>query len=111
MAARPYSPYALVAAQLLGAEIAVARRERGLPVKELAERLGVHRETVARVERGDPSVSLGTAFEAAALVGVPLFEEDPASLSADLDRARRSLALLPKRVRPSRASGDVDDDF
>ena len=37
-----------------------------------------------KVERGDPSVALGTAFEAATLVGVPLFHHDA---------ARRSVAM------------------
>lgn len=109
-AKRVYSPYALAAAQLLGAEIARARRERRWPAKELAERLGATRVTVAKVERGDPSVGLGIAFEAAALVGVPLFHQDFGSLSADLDRARERLALLPRRVR-TRAGADVDDEF
>jgi len=108
---RVYSPYTLTATELLGAEIALARRERRLSAKELAERLGVNRDTLAKVERGDPSVGLGVAFEAAALVGVPLFEADPGTLSANLVQARQRLALLPARVRSRRTSGDVNDDF
>jgi hypothetical protein len=54
-------------------------------------------------------VSLGVAFEVAALVGVPLFVEDRARLSAELGRARDRVALLPRRVRER--EGAVKDDF
>lgn len=108
---RTYSPYTIAAAKLLGTEIARARRERRWSARDLAERLGTTRVTLSKVERGDPSVGLGVAFEAAALVGVPLFHENLGSLSADLTHAREKLALLPERIRPSQARSDVDDDF
>jgi len=78
-------------------------------MRELAERAGMTIPTLRRIERGDLTVSLGAAFEAAALVGVPLFNEDRAQLSIDLDRTRDRIALLPQRVRPRRE--DVKDDF
>lgn len=107
--ARAYSPYTLAAAKLLGARIGRARRERRWSAQELADRLGVTRVTLGKVERGDPSVGLGIAFEAAALVGVPLFHDDLGSVGADLNRAEETLALLPQRIRTS--SARVDDDF
>ncbi len=107
--ARAYSPYSLAAAKLLGAEIGLRRRERRWTAQELADRLGITRVTLSKVERGDPSVGLGIAFEAAALVGVPLFHDDPASIDADLARAEEKLALLPERVRTPRAR--PGDDF
>ncbi len=97
------------AAQLLGAQIAQARRERRWTLAELAERAGVSQPTVRKVERGDPSVSIGIAFEIATLVGVPLFTPDPAELSTMVDRAKDRLALMPQRVRP--LSPEVHDDF
>ncbi|MDQ3091184.1 MAG: helix-turn-helix domain-containing protein [Actinomycetota bacterium] len=107
--ARTYSPYAVEAAQLLGAQIRRARRERRWSQQELADRAGIDRETLRKIERGDLSVGLGTAFEVAVLTGVPLFQEDRARLKSDLDRARDRDALLPRRVRARR--GDVKDDF
>lgn len=89
----------------------MARRQRGWSAAELAERLGATRVTLGKIERGDPSVGLGLAFEAAALVGVPLFREDPGSLAADLTGAREKLALLPERVRAPRGPAGVVDDF
>jgi transcriptional regulator with XRE-family HTH domain len=107
--ARSYSPYTVEAARLLGAQIRLARRERRWSQRELADRAGITPETLSKVERGDVSVGLGTAFEMATLVGVPLFHEDRSRLTIDLDRTRDRAALLPQRVRTR--LGDVKDDF
>jgi transcriptional regulator with XRE-family HTH domain len=106
---RIYSPYATAAAQLLGAQILQARRERRWSAQQLADRAGITRVTLGKVERGDLTVGLGVAFEVAALVGVPLFQEDRGRLSAELDRARDRLALLPQRIRTPEEP--VKDDF
>ncbi len=106
---RPRSPYAIEAAQLLGELISTGRRERRWSQQDLAERAGITARTLGKVEAGDGSVSLGTAFELASLVGVPLFHRDPERLTAELDRARARAALLPSRVRARK--GEVKDDF
>jgi transcriptional regulator with XRE-family HTH domain len=106
---RPHSPQAIEAAQLLGEKIRIARRERRWSQRELAERIGITPRTLAKVEAGDLSVGLGTVFEAAALVGVPLFYPDRSRLSAELDRARARGSLLPGRIRPR--GDEVKDDF
>lgn len=105
---RIYSPYAAEASQLLGARIRLARRERRWSLSELANRTGVTPFTMSKVERGDPSVGLGVAFEAAALVGVALFHDDRERLTLDLDRTRSRDALLGQRIRPRTK---VKDDF
>jgi DNA-binding XRE family transcriptional regulator len=76
---------------------------------ELAERIGISRVSLYRIENGDPRSTIGPAFEAAAIVGVPLFEAEPSRLAADLARTEEKLALLPKKVRPPRIK--VDDEF
>jgi len=106
---RVYSPYTIEAAELLGAQVVLARRGRRWSAQELADRAGISPFTLSKVERGDPTVSLGVAFEVAALVGVPLFHEDHARVSADLDRTRDHVALLPQRVRDRKEA--VKDDF
>jgi transcriptional regulator with XRE-family HTH domain len=107
---RPYSPYAAEAAQLLGAQVRLARRERRWSQDELASRIGVTARTVYKIERGDMSVGLGAALEAAALLGVPLFHADRSRLTADLDRTEARAALI---ARPSRKRQDegLKDDF
>lgn len=107
---RPRSPYAVEAARLLGAEIRLARRKRRWSQDELAERAGITARTVYKIEHGDLSVGLGATFEAAALLGVPLFHAERPRLSADLDRIEALSALLPRPTR-SRPTDEVNDDF
>jgi transcriptional regulator with XRE-family HTH domain len=107
--AKTYSPYAIDAAQLLGEQIRAARRGRRWSQRELAERAGITRGTLIKIERGDPSVRLGTAFEVASLAGVPLFHADRSRLTLDLDRTRARSALLAERVRPRKE--DLKDEF
>lgn len=108
MAAVPLSAPAREAARLLGLSVAIGRRERRWTQRELADRLGVSEVTVRKVERGDPSVALGTTLEAAVLVGAPLFDADADRRALAVARATDRLALLPATVhRPQ----PVDDDF
>lgn len=97
------------ALSVLGAQIAVARRELGWTAAQLAERLGTTRALVARIERGAPGTAIGTVFDAAVLCGVPLFGADERELSLVAEVQRARLALLPQRVR-TRAPV-IDDDF
>lgn len=106
---RAYSRTVRQAAGLLGSQVREARVERRWTVRELAERAGVSTATLQKVERGDPSVTLGVALDVASLLGVPLFTEDRSRLASELTSRRERLALLPQRVRPSR--DDLDNEF
>lgn len=106
---RIYSQYTREAAGLLGRLIRIERKNRRWTAAELAERVGVSLVTLRRIENGDPKCSIGLVFEAAALVGVRLFESDQATLAAHLARAEETLTLLPQKIRKSEK--DVDDDF
>src|SRR5207249_3022264 len=44
----------------LGRDLALARRKRGISTSDMAARLFVSRDTLWRMERGDPTVALGT---------------------------------------------------
>lgn len=79
-----------------------------MTLDELAERVGVDARTIRKVERGDVTVGLGVALEAAAILGVPLFGDDPDRRRVEAARIDDRLALLPHTVRkPHR----VHDDF
>lgn len=93
---RPISPVAREAAALLGQRVRLGRRERRWTVAALAERVGVSHVTITKVERGDPTVALGTAFEAAALVGVTLFDDDPTRRRIEAEGISNRLAVLPR---------------
>ena len=94
----------------MGAQIRLARRQRRWSQTELAQRIGITTRTVYKIERGDLSVGLGAAFEAATLVGVPLFHTERSRLAAERDRVEARSALLP---RPTAAppAGEVNDAF
>jgi transcriptional regulator with XRE-family HTH domain len=106
---RTYSRYGREAVTVLGQLIRIARIERKLSVAALAERAGISRDMMQRIEHGDPRCGIGAAFEAAAIVGVPLFEADRADLSLRLAEQADKLRLLPKSVRKTRTA--VKDDF
>ncbi len=105
---RTFSPVTVEAARLLGARVRLARRERRWTLQELAERVGVTHVTMRKVERGDLTVGLGVAFEAAAVLGVPLFHEDRSRRALEAGRVEDRLAVLPALVRKP---ADVDDGF
>jgi len=46
--------------QLLGHNIAIARKRRGETQGQWAGKLGVSQPTMARIERGDPSVAMAS---------------------------------------------------
>jgi hypothetical protein len=52
-----------------------------------------------RIEKGNPKCEIGAVFEAAAIVGVKLFDADENALAKHLHHTREKLALLPKSVR------------
>lgn len=106
---RAYSRYSRGAAQLLGQMIRLGRMNRKLTVAELAERAGVSRGLIQRIERGDMGCAIGAVFEAAAIVGIELFDADQSTLTASIVSNRQTLTLLPKSARPSRKA--INDDF
>ncbi len=98
------------AAAALGAQVSAARRSRRWSAARLAEQAGISAHTLRKVERGDPTVALGTAFDVAVLVGVPLFTPSPSELSILADNLADRAALLGERVVPISDEG-LDDDF
>ena len=109
-ATRAYSRYTKDATFLLGGLIRVARRERKLTAQEVADRAGISRGLLQRIEKGDVKCEMGAAFEVAAIVGVKLFDADEASIKKQLNQTEDKLALLPKSVRKPKPK-EVFDDF
>src|SRR5262249_29187601 len=103
------SHYSRAAAVLLGQLIRTARIERKLTVAELAERAGLSRGLVQRIEKGDPGCAIGSVFECAAIVGVRLFDADQSALTSAVETNARTLTLMPKSVRAARI--EPNDDF
>jgi transcriptional regulator with XRE-family HTH domain len=104
---RTYSGATREALRLLGDQIRAARQARRFTAQELADRVGISKVTLLKIEHGEPSVRLGDAFEAATLIGVPLFHPDPERRRLEAARLDDRLAALPQRVRRP----VVDNDF
>ena len=106
---RPYSHYAREATELFGLMIRTARIERELTVADVAERAGISRGLVQRIEKGEMGSSIAAAFEVAAIVGLHLFEAEPTTLTRHLSMQRDKLPLLPQSARTAKTK--VKDDF
>lgn len=106
---RTYSRLSTEAMLLLARLIRAARIEQKITTTELAERAGISRSLLQRIERGDMKCEIGVVFEVATLVGIPLFGADYASLPGHIMRVEEKLALLPKTARTLPV--EVKDDF
>lgn len=107
---RTYSRHTKDAAILLGKHIQLGRKERAQTIMDLADRAGLSRATLQKIEKGNPKCELGLYFEVATLVGVPLFNVDStATMAMDIDRINNKIALLPKSIHKKKM--EVDDAF
>ena len=106
---RTYSRYSRDAAALLGVLIREARLARKLTAQELADRAGISRGLLQRIEKGNLKCEIGAVFEVAAIVGVKLFDADESMLTKHLRQINEKLTLLPKSVRNKFKV--VHDDF
>ncbi len=86
----------------LGSDIAIARRKRRISTVSMAERAFISRGTLYKVERGDPTVSIGIYATVLVILGLA------GGLAEVADRRNDSLGLdieednLPKKVQPRR---------
>lgn len=106
---RTYSRYTSESLALLGKMIRLGRIQRKQTAQELADRIGVSRSTLQRIEKGDAKVEIGLMFEAATIAGITLFDADEKGLKALSERTDDRIALLPKHVH--KVDKSVKDDF
>lgn len=126
---RTYSRYTREVSALLGGLIRAARKERKLTAQELADRAGISRGLLQRIEKGNLKCEIGAVFEVATIVGVKLFDTDETTLEgmkvkslqkrlfdADertlarhLRQTEDKLTLLPQRIRTRKKA--IRDDF
>ena len=109
-ALRHYSAYSKKAAELLGKQIKLCRKEKRWTAAELSARAGISRATLQKIEKGDMSCTLGLVFEVAFLAGLELFKDDDERLDRKLERVNDKTLLLPQSIR-QRRHHEVNDDF
>ena len=89
----------------LGDHVQTWRKLRGLTQAQLADRAGVNRRTIVRLEHGDGKVSLEIALRTLHALGV--LDSVPRALDpfeTDVGRLRAD-EQLPRRVRPRNLGG------
>jgi transcriptional regulator with XRE-family HTH domain len=93
---------AVHALRKLGRDLALARRKRGISTEDMAARLFVSRSTLWRMERGDPTVAIGTLATATFVLQLHHRLADLAAPAADALALSLDERRLPRRIRPSR---------
>ncbi|MBP8013674.1 MAG: helix-turn-helix transcriptional regulator [Verrucomicrobia bacterium] len=83
----------------LGRDLALARRKRGISTSDMAARLFVGRNTLWRLERGDPTVALGTLVTAAFILNLHDRLANLAAPASDAVALSLDEQRLPKRIR------------
>ncbi|MFM9971893.1 MAG: helix-turn-helix domain-containing protein [Burkholderiales bacterium] len=86
----------------LGADLSYARKKRSLTVQMVAERVGVAKSTYIRVERGDPTVSMGVYAMAFFVLGFGEALGELADARGDAQGLFLDITRLPQRVRVKR---------
>ncbi len=96
---RPTSLRVKTAARTIGEQLVAWRKLQGLTAAQLADRAGISRDTLRRVEKGERGVSFDAMLSVTRALGVldaVVKATDP--YETDLGRARAD-EVLPKRVR------------
>lgn len=96
----PLFPAVAKQLQELGLRLRMARERRKLSQELFAERMGVSRETLRRLEKGDASIAMGTFMRALRVLGL---DKDVDLLAAD-DELGRKLQDLELPVNRSQHS-------
>jgi transcriptional regulator with XRE-family HTH domain len=89
----------------LGADIRDARRRRRIATTTMAERASITRPTLAKVEKGDPGVQIGTYATVLFVLGLANRIGDVADVREDQTGLQLDEENLPQRIRmPSSSS-------
>lgn len=90
---------AIKALSKVGKDINEARRRRRITIELMAHRAGVSRGTVGKIERGDPSTSIGGYVSVLFVLGMLERLSDLVDSTHDLIGRRLEDEKLPRRVR------------
>ena len=88
----------------LGEDIAVVRKKRGISTMSMAERAFISRNTLAQIEKGNPSVSMAIYATVLSLLGLVDALGNIAARSNDEIGLDLNEDRLPERIRLKRQS-------
>ena len=89
----------LKALHKLGKDINDARRRRRITIELMAERADVSRATIGKIEKGDPTTSIGGYASVLFVLGMTHRLSDLVDVAHDLIGRRLEDERLPQRVR------------
>jgi len=101
-------PEAATIISQLGERIRIARKRRAITMEDMASRMFVTRKTLARLENGDPGVSLAVFFSALWVLGLEKDLLEIAVPEHDKVGLYRERQRLPEKVRPIKSKDDLD---
>lgn len=84
----------------VGQDISEARRRRRISTELMAERAGISRGTLAKIEKGDPTSSMGNYAAVLFVLGMVSRISDLVDANHDLIGRQIDEENLPKRIRP-----------
>jgi len=114
------SPKSKSALERLGRDVRWARLRRGIAVADLAVRAGTSPSTVARLEKGDPGIAIGTFADILVVLGLVErladlidIRKDDLGLALDAERLPRrgrsfATTLRKQRARDKAAEAERD---
>ncbi len=84
----------------VGQDMSEARRRRRISTELMAERAGISRGTLAKIEKGDPTSSMGNYAAVLFVLGMVSRISDLVDANHDLIGRQIDEENLPKRIRP-----------
>jgi transcriptional regulator with XRE-family HTH domain len=96
----PHLPIPIIKAlHKMGQDINHARRRRRITIELMAERAGLSRATIGKIEKGDPGTSMGGYASVLFVLGMEGCLNDLVDSARDLIGRRLEDEKLPQRVR------------
>ncbi len=93
-----------------GQDVRDARKRRRLPMSILAERAAISRVTLMKVEKGDPSVSVGICASVLFAIGLLKQFEEIADAKHDSMGRLFEEENLPKRIRRTTSNSQGENE-
>jgi transcriptional regulator with XRE-family HTH domain len=101
----PIFPQAKKTLEVFGENIKLARLRRKLSMEQVAQRAGISRSTLIKIEKGDDGVSIGNYFQ---VLFIMRLDKDFLNVAKDdvLGRKIQDAGLVTKKRAPKRVNND-----
>ncbi len=86
----------------MGQDISEARRRRRIATELMSQRAGISRGTLAKIEKGDPTTSIGNYAAVLFVLGMIGRISDLVDANHDLTGRQIDTENLPQRIRPTK---------